>query len=457
MVSNAGDNIEELSFDGIAHGKGKAYDRDRYEDNAHNDNASGEDDVYFGANPEEAGVLADYDDADGIANAGDHGDPNPRRRRFTRLLALLALLAAAGAVAGGLWSYGMWENHWRRIPISVDGNARQVRVDTTLGRLMADNHDFGRKPGRLMAITGEVESKHGGEPIRYSINGRNVPASAIERTALPQDADIRLQSGKDKMEPYDKQDAAIPYQVKFTGRGAIQELQQSGQNGVREVWTGRVSGKKLNKGVIKQPRDLIVQAISPKPAGRKVIALTFDDGPSAYSAPILDILRSKGVKATFFDIGQSALQYPQVEQRMAAEGHQVASHSNTHPDMTKLSRDAERADIAAGLANLQKASGTQTKVFRPPYGAFGPQQWRNAADLIDCTVLWSIDTEDWRRPGAQAIHDAVIKNAYNGAIVLMHDGGGNRSQDIAALPGIIDDLKTDGFEFVTIDQLRAMK
>lgn len=452
MGDDMPDNIEELSFDGAARGNGDTTDRDNYEDNAFEDNASeGGGGVYSAAGTEGADASIGYDDP------ADPNSPTPRKRRFTWLLVLLGMLLTAAAIVGGVWSYGMWENHWRRIPISIDGNARQVRVDTTLGKLMADNQNFGHKPGRLMAVTGEVEKQSGGAPISYSVNGRNVPANAIDGTTLPQDADIRLQSGKDMVEPHDAQDEPIPYQVKLTGHGVIQEVEQAGRDGVREVWVGRDSGKKLSKGVVKQPRDLIVHAISPKPAGRKVIALTFDDGPSPYSAPILDILRDKGVKATFFDIGQSAAQYPQVEERMVAEGHQVASHSNTHPDMTKLSRDAARAEVAAGLKNLQAASGTRTKVFRAPYGAFGMDQWRDVSDLIDCTVLWSIDTEDWKRPGAQAIHEAVIKNAYNGAIVLMHDGGGNRSQSVAALPGIIDDLKRQGSEFVTIDQLRNMK
>jgi len=105
------------------------------------------------------------------------------------------------------------------------------------------------------------------------------------------------------------------------------------------------------------------------------------------------------------------------------------------------------------LANMKKASGVSTRMMRSPYGSFTVDQWKDVYDLIDYNVLWSIDTEDWRRPGAQAIHDAVLNHAYNGAVVLMHDGGGNRDQDIQALPGIIDDLKAQGYEFVTISGL----
>ena len=238
--------------------------------------------------------------------------------------------------------------------------------------------------------------------------------------------------------------------------GPLQEVKQLGKDGMKEIWVGRRSKKEVDKGFKKEPQNLVVQSRSPRPAGRKVIALTFDDGPSQYSDAILDILKEKGVKATFFDVGESSAQYPKQEKRMLAEGHQVASHSNTHPYMPKMGRDELRAEITAGFDNLKKASGLETKVMRAPYGAFGVEQWKQCADLLDMNVLWDIDTEDWKMPGAQAIHDAVLNNAHNGAVVLMHDGGGDRSQDVEALPGIIDDLKKQGYEFVTIEQLSEM-
>ena len=108
--------------------------------------------------------------------------------------------------------------------------------------------------------------------------------------------------------------------------------------------------------------------LNPRPEGKKVIALTFDDGPSKYSGPILDILKEKGVKATFLR-GRGVPVVPDAEKRMLEEGHQVASHSNTHPDMPTLSRDALRAEIIAGFSNMKKASGHVTKVLRAPYGA----------------------------------------------------------------------------------------
>ncbi len=191
-------------------------------------------------------------------------------------------------------------------------------------------------------------------------------------------------------------------------------------------------------------------------AAGRVVALTFDDGPSQYTGRILDVLKDKGIKATFFNLGQNAANNAAAARRVVSEGHQLASHSNSHPNMPDLDRDTMRADIGAGFDALHAAAEVDTKVFRAPYGAFGEQQWRDAADLIDMNVLWDIDTLDWKRHGAEAIVKTVLDNAHNGAIVLMHDGGGDRSQDIEALPDIIDKLREQGYEFVTVEQLAAM-
>ena len=93
---------------------------------------------------------------------------------------------------------------------------------------------------------------------------------------------------------------------------------------------------------------------------------------------------------------------------------------------------------------------------RAPYGAFTEVEWARAGDVVAANVLWNIDTRDWERPGPEAITRAVLDNAYNGAIVLMHDGGGNREQDIEALPGIIDGLRERGYTLVTVGELMKL-
>lgn len=381
----------------------------------------------------------------------------PPRKRRTWLRVILAMLLAVLTVGSATGGWYLWNYHLRRIPITVNRVNRLIRVDSTIATLLRDNDDFNTKPGRLLDITGKVLDKRGGGAIVVKRNGAVVATSRLDGTHMADNDVITVESGKDRTEAHTVRYDTVKYGTDIDlNNGPLQEVKQLGKDGKKEIWVGRRSKKEVDKGFSQKPQNLVVQSRSPRPAGRKVIALTFDDGPSQYSDKILDILKEKGVKATFFDVGESAAQYPKQEKRMLAEGHQVASHSNTHPYMPKMGRDELRAEIKAGFDNLKQASGLETRVMRSPYGAFGVEQWKQCADLLDMNVLWDIDTEDWKVPGAQAIHDAVLNNAHNGAVVLMHDGGGDRSQDVEALPGIIDDLKKQGYEFVTVAQLSRM-
>lgn len=383
------------------------------------------------------------------------GGARHRRRTSPTMRALLALLCAIVIIGGAGGGWYMWTHHWRRITITVNGDTHQVPVDTTAAKLLDDNGDFGTKPGRLLAVDDTMLEATGGEPIHITINGTPVDNANLNRTTFPDDAAINVTSGKDLFEDHTVRKETIPYQTEIKlGDGPLQEVMQRGQNGIREIWTGKRSNKETDRGVTHEPKNLIIQSYAPQPAGRKVMALTFDDGPSPYSGAILDILKTKGVKATFFNVGQNAIDYASAQKRALAEGHQIASHSNTHAYLPKLSIQNLRAELRKGFENIKVASGVETRIMRAPYGAFGEEQWKSVADFVDMNVLWDIDTLDWTRPGARAIHDAVVGNAHNGAVVLMHDGGGDRSQDVEALPGIIDDLKAQGYEFVTIDQLR---
>lgn len=381
-----------------------------------------------------------------------------KARRLARL-SRIALVGAAVLVVGavivgaGVWGYG----RFHQISVRVNGTEKQVSGNTTLGKLLTDNGDFKAKPGRLLSVSGKVLKPTGGEAVACKINGQKVAAdSDLNKVKLSENDRITVKDGNDLTEDHDVMSSPIPFNVVMNGHGVIQKLKQRGVDGASEVWKGKISGEQVNKGVVKNPQDFVVDTFSPRPEGRNVIALTFDDGPSQYSAQILDILKGKGVKATFFDVGQHSAAEPQMEQRMVAEGHQVASHSNTHADMFKLNPQQLQGEISQSLDNIKKASGVTTKMMRAPYGNFGADQWRYAGDLIDYNVIWSIDTLDWKLPGAQAISDVALSKAYNGAVILMHDGGGDRTQDVEALPGIIDGLKAQGYEFVTIDELMAM-
>lgn len=184
------------------------------------------------------------------------------------------------------------------------------------------------------------------------------------------------------------------------------------------------------------------------------IALTFDDGPSpAYTPQILSILQDNGVHATFFCIGEQVQDNPTLVAQEVEAGHVVANHSWNHPDLTTLTDDQVHAQLSDTSNALQNADGKKPVFFRPPYGAINEDVQSQAAQLSLKPILWNVDTLDWELPGSDKIVNTVLANASNGAVILMHDGGGDRSQTVAALPEIISGLKARGFQLVTIQQL----
>ncbi|GCF07618.1 polysaccharide deacetylase family protein [Dictyobacter arantiisoli] len=187
---------------------------------------------------------------------------------------------------------------------------------------------------------------------------------------------------------------------------------------------------------------------------RKEIALSFDDGPSiTYTPQILRILRQFHLHATFFNIGQNVLQYPQITKEVYAEGNVIGNHSWNHPDLTTLSPVQVLWQMTYTNQIIQQTIGTKPLLMRPPYGAINRPahiQIENAGLL---PILWNVDTEDWKRAGVASIVANVMNETKNGSIILMHDGGGDRTQTIAALPIIITNLEQQGYQIVPMQEL----
>ncbi len=185
-------------------------------------------------------------------------------------------------------------------------------------------------------------------------------------------------------------------------------------------------------------------------AGAKVIALTFDDGPSPYTPAVLSVLQQYHVPATFFEIGDEVTRYPQYAQLLTAAGYPVENHTWSHPDLTKLSPGEVGAQIDQTQAEIQAVTGTTPQCLRPPYDAFNATVLNEVAARGMTTMSYSVDSEDWTRPGVGAIVQAVVGAAFPGAVVGMHDGGGDRSETVAALPQIITQLRARGYGFVSV-------
>jgi len=185
------------------------------------------------------------------------------------------------------------------------------------------------------------------------------------------------------------------------------------------------------------------------------IAMTFDDGPSPETTPrLLDILKQRNIKATFFMIGQNAERNPAIVKRILAEGHEIGNHSWTHPQLSKLSDDRVTEEINKTQNAIKDASGYTPVLMRPPYGAITARQ----KDWIEkqfglSVIIWSVDPFDWKRPGASVIEQRILAGARPGAIVLSHD---IHKQTVDAMPATLDALAAKGFKFVTVSQLIAM-
>lgn len=184
------------------------------------------------------------------------------------------------------------------------------------------------------------------------------------------------------------------------------------------------------------------------------IALTFDDGPNPFYTPqILAILQQYEIKATFFDIGYLVEDYPALVRQEYNAGNTVADHSWSHPDLTRLSAGGVRSQLAAASDVIRSVIGVPPTFFRPPYGAFDSVVMQQAGALNLSAIIWNDEARDWLLPGVNVIIHRILALARNGAIILLHDGGGNRAQTVAALPTIISTLLARGFHFVTIQQL----
>jgi peptidoglycan-N-acetylglucosamine deacetylase len=184
------------------------------------------------------------------------------------------------------------------------------------------------------------------------------------------------------------------------------------------------------------------------------IALTFDDGPNPYYTPqVLAILQQYGVKATFFDVGYLVADYPNIVRQEYNEGNIVANHSWSHPVLTYLSAQAILSQLTSTTNAIRAAIGVRPTFFRPPYGATNNVVLAQALHLGYTSVLWDGSAGDWKLPGVGVITSKLLSYARDGAILLLHDGGGNRAQTVAALPYIITTLENRGYKFVTIQQL----
>lgn len=315
--------------------------------------------------------------------------------------------------------------------ITVNGQWATVAIDNTLGAALSQ---LGIKPkaGRLLDVRGSVLQPNA-FPATILVDG----APAGKQTVLKPGDSVTVKPGTDSTEE------TVDHRTPVAGERPTNPQFYLGTAPGYEVTTvGKISGK--------------VASVTFHPTGPvdspRAIALCFDDGPNAtYTPRILKILKHFRVHATFFVIGYEAQKFPELVTKEVAAGNVVGTHSWSHPDnfasldTTQLEKQFSQTDA------VMTQIGVDPYLFKPPGGSYNPQVVEMARRYGMRTVMWSIDTHDWvASKTAKQITRSVLSHAKPGALVLMHDGGGDQSATVRALPDIIKGLRKRGYALVAI-------
>lgn len=382
----------------------------------------------------------------------------PRRRKPALLIVLVAVLALA---VGGVYLY----LNPPIFSITVNGTARTVSAGSTLADIVKEGY-ASPKAGNLMAVDGSVAKEGGGDQLEAQVNGQTTNDASF---VVPRGANVTISDGQDTTEDYDEQTETVPHGESGSDMNSFNNywagsihIYSDGEDGEQVTKTGKVSGKTVTE-VTKQPVDAGYHVYTADTGDDKVIALTFDDGPwPTTTSEILDILKANDAHATFFEIGNQIAENADVVKRIHEEGHQIGTHTWDHAagsgrgvDLTRMTADEQASEVEKGFDAIDQAIGTKTsRILRAPGGNYHGQIITTLKDKVTAEVGWNIDTEDWRKPGADKIEQAIL-SAKSGDVILMHDGGGDRSETVAALKDALPKLKAEGFKFITVDELLA--
>lgn len=338
------------------------------------------------------------------------------------------------------------------LPINVVVNGQTVRTTTqaSVGSLAETYASEKLVRGDLMSIGGNLLESGGGESYQIKING----AVVDETVHASRSAVITVVKGADKTEPArEENDYTYPRFVK-QDHGPFPQVTTPGAVGVKTVLIGEESGERIDKAESAAAIDPIVTYRNAEDVWPKLVALTFDDGPNpGETDSILAVLRKEKIKATFFMLGKNVKAHPEIARRVARAGHQIASHSYSHQPFTKQTGPQIKRELEKTRQTIANATGVDTSWVRPPYGLVNGRAYMVFDEEQAKVALWNVDSRDYTRPGSQRIINTVFFNRKPGAVVLMHDGGGNRRDTVKALRGIIGEYRDKGYRFVTVEQM----
>jgi peptidoglycan-N-acetylglucosamine deacetylase len=252
-----------------------------------------------------------------------------------------------------------------------------------------------------------------------------------------------------------KSETSIKSDSKITPIETTQRIEQL-KSAMLRTWQQEAKAKGLAYNVPQRFQGATI-AEAKLSQGQKVIALTFDDGPwTGSTAKVLDILKKNNIKGTFFIVGQMLKEHPDLGVRIVTEGHVIANHTWTHR-YHFMNPQVAAYEVESTSDLIYQTTGVKTTLFRPPGGIMNNGVAAYARNQKYTIVMWSADSVDYSRPPIARLIRNVTRESKPGGIVLMHDGGGNRSHTVEALPQIIDHFRKQGYSFVTIPELLEMQ
>jgi len=369
---------------------------------------------------------------------------HPERHRVPLLYSVSALVVFAAVLAASLGA-------GRAVRITVDGAQRSFPAESTVGDLAKSGALRGTR-GDMLAADGSGVAREGGgkEPV-IARNGR---IAGLDQRLYNGDV-VDSEDGVDTTESMVETRAVVPMPVEVSGHGSIEMVVREGRDGVKVATVGAVSGLEVTSTIVQPPVARVVQRVHPS-GGDKLVALTFDDGPwPGQTERVLDILRDEDVPATFFVIGSQANRSPNLIRRAIAEGHQIGNHTWGHAILSRVAPSTQTRQIVGANTLITRLTGSKPTWFRPPGGHMTAWSYKAVAQTGMQVAMWDVDPQDWTKPPAYRINERVFSQLTPGSVVLLHDGGGDRSQTIGALPSMIREMKRQGYSFVTVEQLSA--
>ncbi len=399
-------------------------------------------------NPERAALIGSAVPSIGDTSAGTEEEDGKRRFPIPLLPTIpLATIALIALLAVLLWPKPP-------VTVTINGKTAEVPAGSSLKEAM-DSQGIIVNPGDYVTVSGNLIVAHNGYAFSVNLNGNDLTQEEIESYRVQGSESIAFSDGKDRTEPCDVVTETIKPYLRMEGSGyEIQYVSQWAQEGVLEHRTGLESGEKADV-MTKEAQDCVITCRSfDLDEDHKYVALTFDDGPAdPFTQEYLDILDEYDARATFYNLGDNVQQYPELARRVVEAGHQISNHTMAHNQLTAVDDQTVKSEIERSAKVIADTCNVATTHIRPPYGDFTERSWLASGGTITAAVRWDNDSQDWRLPGVDGLVENALRSIHPGAIILMHDGGGDRSQDVEALPKIIERLQEDGYELVTVSEL----